>query len=104
MTTQDDKKSALVIGETDLVANVLLPTRAGDLLRVRGHISIAGITSINEIPLFHKIALMPMEKGTVVMRGGYEIGRTTADILAGEWLHTHNLRSIRAGAILRSKK
>jgi len=46
-----------------------------------------------DVPAGHKIALRDIPKGSAVMKYGYPIGVATADIRAGEFVHTHNLAS-----------
>lgn len=41
----------------------------------------------------HKVALCDIAEGETVIKYGAPIGRATRDIKAGEWVHTHNLRS-----------
>ena len=41
----------------------------------------------------HKVALSDIKKGELVIKYGAPIGRATVDIQAGEWVHSHNLRS-----------
>ena len=41
----------------------------------------------------HKFALRPLASGESVIKYGYPIGRTTAAIKTGEWIHTHNLKT-----------
>ena len=45
------------------------------------------------VPAGHKIALRDIPKGTAVVKYGYPIGIATADVKAGEFVHTHNLAS-----------
>lgn len=45
------------------------------------------------IPAGHKYALRDIQAGDYVIKYGEIIGRATADIKAGEWVHTHNVRS-----------
>ena len=46
-----------------------------------------------QIPAGHKYALRSIAKGEYVVKYGEIIGRSTADIKAGEWVHTHNVKS-----------
>ncbi|GAK60284.1 altronate hydrolase [Candidatus Vecturithrix granuli] len=39
----------------------------------------------------HKIALLPIHKGDMVIKYGFPIGKAISDIEPGEWVHTHNL-------------
>jgi len=45
------------------------------------------------IPAGHKLALCDISQGDFVIKYGQIIGRATRDIKAGEWVHTHNVRS-----------
>ena len=46
-----------------------------------------------DVPAGHKIALRDIPKGSAVIKYGYPIGVATADVKAGEFVHTHNLSS-----------
>jgi altronate hydrolase len=51
------------------------------------------------VPRGHKLALIDLPAGTEVRKYGQPIGLATRDIIAGEHVHEHNLRSLaRAGA------
>lgn len=50
---------------------------------------------LEPIPLGHKIALRPIQKGEVVREYGEPIGRAIRSISAGAHVHIHNLRSLR---------
>ena len=41
----------------------------------------------------HKYALCDLHPGDAVIKYGYPIGRATKEIVKGEWVHTHNLRT-----------
>lgn len=43
------------------------------------------------IPVGHKVALRDLPQGSAVRKYGHPIGWTTADVAAGEHVHTHNL-------------
>ena len=47
----------------------------------------------DKIPAGHKYALQDISCGEYVIKYGEIIGRATADISAGEWVHTHNVKS-----------
>ena len=46
-----------------------------------------------DTPRGHKIALLPIEDGQVVLKYGQPIGRATATISPGQWVHSHNLQN-----------
>ncbi|MEP3436864.1 MAG: altronate dehydratase family protein [Hoeflea sp.] len=49
------------------------------------------VVACDRVPPGHKIAIAAIAKGSEVRRLGQVIGRATADIAAGQWLHEHNL-------------
>ncbi len=48
---------------------------------------------VDPVGLGHKIAARDIPAGAAVVRCGMPIGRATTAITAGQWVHTHNLRS-----------
>ncbi|MDR1559700.1 MAG: altronate dehydratase family protein [Clostridiales bacterium] len=66
----------------------LLQIKPGDNVAVALEPVQAGGRSVN---FGHKIALKDIPAGTEVIKYGYPIGRASADIKAGEWVHTHNV-------------
>ena len=46
-----------------------------------------------KIPAGHKYALQDISCGDYIIKYGEIIGRATADIAKGEWVHTHNVKS-----------
>ncbi len=55
------------------------------------------LTATVPVPAGHKVALVPIAKGDVVVKYGFPIGTATADIEAGEWIHSHNLATRLSG-------
>lgn len=51
------------------------------------------LVASGDIPAGHKYALCDIKKGETVIKYGQIIGRATADIKKGEWVHTHNVKS-----------
>lgn len=51
------------------------------------------VTALEDIPAGHKIALCDIAKGNEVIKYGYCIGTAVSDIKAGEWIHTHNIKT-----------
>jgi len=57
-------------------------------------ISDNGEVSTNEeIPIAHKIALIPISRGSDIIRYGEVICSATEDINVGDWVHVHNTLS-----------
>jgi (2R)-sulfolactate sulfo-lyase subunit alpha len=51
------------------------------------------ITTLESIPLGHKIALKDISQGDDVIEYGEVIGRASADIARGSHLHIHNTKT-----------
>lgn len=83
--------AALVMTDVDDVATALTALNAGRSFDYAGR----SVTLDEAIPFGHKFAIEPIEAGEGVRKYGEIIGEATADIDAGEWVHTHNLRSKR---------
>jgi altronate dehydratase len=49
------------------------------------------IKALDDIPIYHKIAVISVKKGGGVLKYGELIGLATADIEVGSHVHTHNL-------------
>ncbi len=99
----------LKINETDNCVVALRPIAAGEVLQVEESaiygdkretgipgtrsVVVRGITVTENIPAGHKVAIAKIGAGEQVVKYGYPIGKATADILPGNWIHTHNLRT-----------
>lgn len=60
------------------------------------------ITIGAEIPAGHKVSMRPHGPGDAVVKYGAPIGRATADIQTGDWVHSHNLASALEGDLSRA--
>ncbi len=61
-----------------------------------GQALASGVTAVvtrQPIAAGHKIALVPIAAGENVVKYGYPIGTAQVDIAAGDWVHTHNLKT-----------
>jgi len=81
--------NALRINDADNVAVALADLPAGTTVTVAG----ASVRLVDDIPFGHKIALDAISRGSHVIKYGFAIGRTPCDVQAGQWVHSHNLRS-----------
>ena len=81
-----------VIDEADNVAtNVADEIPKGTQLDIKGK----KITTVDEIPYGHKIALTKIPQGGDVTKYGLCIGSATEDIQPGSHVHLHNVESNR---------
>lgn len=53
------------------------------------------VTVKADVPLGHKVALADVAEGAEVVEYGLPIGRASVAIGRGDYVHTHNVRSIR---------
>ncbi len=81
------------INHQDNVAVALHPVAKGETVTVDG----VTVTTSEEIPQGHKLALASIREGDSVIKYGYPIGHATAPIPAGAWVHTHNMRTNLSG-------
>ena len=51
----------------------------------------SGITAVEAIPMWHKIALRGISADEAVVKYGEAIGTATANIPPGAWVHCHNV-------------
>jgi len=85
--------AAYLIHEQDNVATLLEDVTAGAPVRVFGARTVPGIAAIDGINEGHKIATAAIEAGSDVIKYGVSIGRATANIQPGEWVHLQNCES-----------
>ena len=79
------------ITERDNVAVALQPLSAGE--------EILGVTLTQDVPAGHKFALAAIAQGENVIKYAFPIGHATADIAAGDWVHTHNVKTNLSGLL-----
>ncbi len=84
----DPRLLRLAAGDNVLIATATIP--ADEAFRVEHEI----VRSPVPIPLGFKVAAEDLAEGTVAVRYGMPIGRTTSAVGRGEMVHTHNLESL----------
>lgn len=82
---------ALRIHEADNVAVVLSDVASGDEVAVQGGTEPVRIIARERIPAGHKLALVPLTKGHLVIKYGEPIGKATQPMQVGGHVHTHNV-------------
>lgn len=77
------------VSENDSVAVAV------ELLPKGTEVSLEGTSykMLQDIPFGHKVALAPVSCGKTVYKYAQPIGIATADIKAGEWVHSHNMKT-----------
>ncbi|EHP71302.1 altronate dehydratase [Metallosphaera yellowstonensis MK1] len=90
----------LIHSESDDVCVVTTDVQKGEevlcayLEKPASHVMLK---SLDDIPLGHKIALRDIKAGEKVLKYGRVIGIATKDVMKGQHVHVHNLRSLRWG-------
>lgn len=80
----------LVIARRDNVAVALENIHQGEKVSSRIGSHSKTLCALQDIPKGHKIALVKISKGNVIMKYGEIIGYAKQDILEGEHTHVHN--------------
>ncbi len=86
------KNNALIIHPRDNVAVALTALTSGSVVTTNG---IEAFTTLDEIPISHKIALRNISIGEEIIKYGEVVAVSTQMIKKGQWVHTHNLESKR---------
>lgn len=79
----------LKINEKDNVAVAIGNIKKGDTLNV----SDEAITPLDDISQAHKAAIKDIKKGDNIIKYGNPIGRATENIVKGQHVHTHNVKT-----------
>lgn len=82
-------KSFIQINSLDNVAVALQPLAKGTVVELDDIV----VTLTEDIQQGHKFALKNLKTGDSIIKYGNPIGHATADIPAGSWIHTHNLKT-----------
>ena len=86
------KQTAFVIERADTVATALEALEPGEV-QLLGDSPVPSITAVTKVPKGHKIALRDIPAEENIIKYAIPIGRATADIPAGSWVHLHVMRS-----------
>ena len=89
-----ERLDALILHDDDDVATALRPLAAGTSIVVGGPSGRHRLDLAAAIPLGHKFALRAMPEGRVLRKYGEAIGRLCAPVVAGGWVHVHNLQTL----------
>lgn len=83
--------NAVRISERDSVATVIEAIAPGQTVAFAG----GSVTALEEIPIYHKIAIRALAQGEPIVKYGEHIGVAACPIPAGSHVHTHNVESRR---------
>lgn len=88
-------KKLIMIHAKDNVAVAVEDLKKADTVEVNGKI----IQATEDIVMGHKVAVQNIEQGECIIKYGFPIGTARNKIQAGDWVHSHNVKS-RLGALL----
>ena len=82
---------AILLDEKDNVATCTSAAKKGDAIKILGG---AEIICLEDIPIWHKVALKDIGKGEKIFKYGEIIGEASIDIAAGGWVSHENIFSV----------
>ena len=86
--------NSLILHTSDAVAVVTETISKGNgVTYVSGGQEVT-IKATDNIPIYHKVAVKNVPKGSSVIKYGAVIGYATADIRIGDYVHTQNLSDL----------
>lgn len=97
MSTEHAPIKAKLFDPEDTVAVVLSSATPKMPIEIVQGETMVTMTAEQEIPIYHKVAVQPMRKGASVLRSGIVIGVARQEIAVGDWVHVHNVASLRGG-------
>lgn len=86
--------NAMLLHPSDDVAVVIKAVSKGEIVRYSCNGREVTVNALDDIPVYHKIAVRSVNKGSPVLKYGEVIGRATADIQTGNHVHTQNLSDL----------
>ncbi|NMA69173.1 MAG: UxaA family hydrolase [Desulfitobacterium sp.] len=89
------EKQAVVIHEIDNVATCVKDVSAGTTISFYRGNQVESLLLQENIPLGHKVAILPIAKGEEVVKYAESIGKAIKDIQPGQHVHVHNMVSKR---------
>lgn len=87
--------NALIIDEKDSVVVAIEPITKGSEVSYKLKDELKTILAIENIQIYHKIAIKEVKIGEPVIKYGQHIGIAAKDIKVGEHVHVHNVESHR---------
>jgi altronate hydrolase len=85
------QNNALIINERDNVAIAIRSIEKDSLVVVDGN---KLFLASQDIAASHKVALVTIKTGEIVIRYGEPIVKAIVDIKRGQWVHVHNTKPI----------
>ncbi|MBM7615623.1 UxaA family hydrolase [Alkaliphilus hydrothermalis] len=87
--------NGIIAHSKDNVCTIVQELKAKDTIMIKDANREENFHVIQDIPCFHKVALVDIAKGKEVFKYGEVIGVASGDIKKGEHVHVHNVESTR---------
>ena len=87
--------NAMIIDGKDNVAVAIEPIAKGDKVCFLAGGQDVTLTALEDVTIYHKIAIRDIPKGEPVVKYGEHIGLATEDIRTGAHVHVHNVEGHR---------
>ncbi|MEL6612785.1 MAG: altronate dehydratase family protein [Bacteroidota bacterium] len=91
--TETQALTVLRVHADDTVAVAVDALAAGTTVEVAGR----AVVLADDVSAGHKLALVGHDEGEAVVKYGFPVGRATAPIAPGDWVHSHNLATALTG-------
>ena len=88
-------RNAMLIDPRDNVAVAIESIQKGDTVTYVSAGKERGLTALEDITIYHKVAVCDIPKGQPIIKYGEHIGEAGNEIRIGEHVHIHNVRSRR---------
>jgi altronate dehydratase small subunit len=85
--------NAILIHKDDNVVTTTESLQKGGIVRYQKGEEVFELVTLEEIPKFHKIAVLDIQKSEPVYKYGQLIGEALKTILKGSHVHDHNIAS-----------
>lgn len=95
-------RAALIVKQGDNVATGLAPLARGERIVLEAGGERFEVELAEDIAFGHKFAVRPIAAGAPIVKYAETIGLASRDIAPGEWVHVHNVDSVRARGDRRS--
>ena len=85
---------AIVLDRLDNVATLIDTGKAGDPCSLQGEAK-GELKLRQDVPFGHKVCIRDASTGSDIVKYGQVIGKASADLQVGEYVHAHNVESAR---------
>lgn len=85
--------NAILLDNRDNVVTITIGLSKGESVGFERDGSIYHLKVIQDVPIYHKVAIHPIKLAEPIYKYGEIIGWATQDIQIGEHVHTQNLSS-----------